>query len=711
MNWMSNRSGRLKHAEREVAISKMLGSFFALTETIGWRDARARDQERVRDAHVCAAEPVASRDARSRRKEDRNFFSISSRSFVRVWRVTLSALLLFAFVTARAHEGEDHGASPKRATGTAAGPAVRMAERNVQTPVGQFRVRLRQMPFDPRTGEEAQFEVEALERVEGAFGSSEGLQSVNIARAVARLSRADGTALEPALDTHAESSPGVRGVHYVFREAGEYKIAFDFALADGRSFSVDFPVSVTKAPVNWSFWIGLLLLALLSVGVVVIRSAPLWRAQKERKELIRRLVPATAVAAIIFAIGLLLLLRFEPPRRIRTATEVAVSAAAATGAATSSEIVIPKESQLLFGIRTALVEERPVIAGLKVTGVVRARPTSRATIAPPVSGRVFFKNGLTLGSFVARGEQIGTVEQILGASEQAGLEAQRTELQRAVLEQQAKRVEQEALAQQARARLAQAERELRRATELLEVGAVPRKRVEEAQTAVQIARQEVLAAEQQARIAAEQARVVKAGAERIGPVRRFPLIAPVAGVVSDIRATTGQQVEAGSELLNIVDLSVVYLEARVFEGDLAKVRDARRASYTTAAFPGDVFHLGEGGRGRIVAIGTAVDPQTRTVPVIFEVMNPANRLRDGMFVEIVFDIGETAPVLAVPKRAVVTEEGRTYVFVFNGGERFEKRAVLLGAEGQDFYEVKSGLSRGERVVVDGVYQLRSARPG
>ena len=631
------------------------------------------------------------------RKVESNWIRIAG-----CWLALVAALAL----SARAHEGEDHSA-PARPVATVAVASVRVAERNIQTPAGQFRVRLRQVPPDPRAGEETQFEVEALERVEGAFGSSEGLQPANISRVVARIVRADGTVIEPQLDAHEESRPGVRGVHHAFGSAGEYKIFFDFMLADGRSFSVDFPVSVVVAPINWAFWLGLVALLLLAASVVVGRYVALQREGVGGRAVARRMLPAGAVASLLFIVGALLLARVERPRQSRAPSEAAASAAASSNTLAATEIVIPKESQLLFGIRTALVEEHPVVAGLKATGVVRARATSRATIAPPVSGRVFFKNGLTLGSFVARGEQIGTVEQILGTSEQAGLEAQRTELQRAVLEQQAKRAEQEALAQQARARLAQAERELRRATELLEVGAVPRKRVEEAQTAVQIARQEVLAAEQQARIAAEQARVVKAGAERIGPVRRFPLIAPVAGVVSDIRATTGQQVEAGSELLNIVDLSVVYLEARVFEGDLAKVRDARRASYTTAAFPGEVFHLGEGGRGRIVAIGTAVDPQTRTVPVIFEVMNPANRLRDGMFVEIVFDVGETAPVLAVPKRAVITEEGRTYVFVFNGGERFEKRAVLLGAEGQDFYEVKSGLSRGERVVVDGVYQLRS----
>ena len=81
-----------------------------------------------------------------------------------------------------------------------------------------------------------------------------------------------------------------------------------------------------------------------------------------------------------------------------------------------------------------------------------------------------------------------------------------------------------------------------------------------------------------------------------------------------------------------------------------------------------------------------------------------------MFVEITIDTSGDRQVLAVPKTAVVNEEGQTFVFVFDGGERFEKRAVVLGSEGADYFEVRSGLEEGDRVVVEGIYQLRSTQP-
>ena len=91
--------------------------------------------------------------------------------------------------------------------------------------------------------------------------------------------------------------------------------------------------------------------------------------------------------------------------------------------------------------------------------------------------------------------------------------------------------------------------------------------------------------------------------------------------------------------------------------------------------------------------------------------NPFGKLREGMFVDITIDTSGDRQVLAVLKKSVVTEQGQTFVYVFNGGESFEKRAVVLGAEGADYWEVKTGLKEGERVVTDGLYQLRSTQPG
>ncbi|HWW73906.1 MAG TPA: hypothetical protein VNZ44_00835, partial [Pyrinomonadaceae bacterium] len=139
----------------------------------------------------------------------------------------LAALALMpALRTARAHGGEDDEKKPAAQAAAAGGAAapVRTAERNVQTPDGQFKVRLRQSPPDPRAGEEAQFAVELAEKVEGGFGDG-GEQHVEGATVTARVTTAAGAAVVSGLATHAEGEE--HGLHYAFRGGGEYKVFFD----------------------------------------------------------------------------------------------------------------------------------------------------------------------------------------------------------------------------------------------------------------------------------------------------------------------------------------------------------------------------------------------------------------------------------------------------------------------------------------------------
>ncbi|MBA3443087.1 MAG: efflux RND transporter periplasmic adaptor subunit [Pyrinomonadaceae bacterium] len=652
--------------------------------------------------------------------QERSGSRTSRRSYSALAGVLLLLTVSFAVPTVSAHEGEDHSdakaTAPKAASSTV---AVRTAERNVQTPAGQFRARLRQSPPDPRTYEEAQFVIDLSEQIEGGFGGSEP-QPLEGATITARVTTSDGKTIADRVPAHAEGT-GSYGVHYAFGDDGNYKIIFDVRTSDNRQLAVDFPVAVSSAPINWTFWFGLAALALVSVGAVFGYSYS-WKSDGVTgRDIARKTLPVGACALAFLVLGTVALAYFEPPRERRVIA--APPQRSATAAETTSAIgdpalggsgaliTIAKESQLLFGIRTAPIEERRIVSGLTTAGAVRARPDARAVITPPVSGRVSLNSGITLGASVGRGQRIGSIEQVLGAPEQASLEAQRIQLRTAVLEQQARASEQQANAQQARTRLNQAQRELQRATNLLEVGAAPRRRVEEAQTAVRIAEQEVRAAEDQVRVATQQAQLARESVGRVDPVRTFPLVSPITGIITELRVTTGQQVEAGAELLSVINLTTIFLEARVFERDLAAVRGSGRAAYTAPALNDEVYRIGEGGEGRLVSTGQSVDPQTRTVPVIFEVRNPLGRLREGMFVEITLDTSGGARVLSVPKQSIITEQGRTFVYVFDGGERFERRLVVLGSEGQDFYEVRSGLQAGERVVVEGIYQLRSTQPG
>lgn len=635
-------------------------------------------------------------------------------------------------LTVLAHEGEDHSADKKTTTTATTNAAVTIvsAERNITGETGQFNIVLRRSPSDARSGEAAQFLVQLAEKVEGGFGGG-GPIPLDNANVSASITKADGSAVAASLPvTHVEG--GSYRTAYFFGGTGDYKIVFAVTTQDNRSFSADFPVTVTSAPIRSSFWIGLAVLSVLTLGLL---GAVFYAAKKRGEVNYKRIVPLAVAAVLIFALGTVGLAYLVPPRQTRVIAEIPLNAPVETKSdalATTTTLTVPKESQLLFGIKTTPVETRQIIGGLKTTGTVRSRPDAKAVVVPPVAGRIILREGISLGSAVGRGEQIGYVEQVLDVGGQVGLEQQRLdveaqqrdvearklEIRNTVLQLQSQQADLRSRANQARTQLAQAQRELRRSENLVEVGAVPKKRLEEAQTAVKVAEQEIAANEQQVRLLDNQIKQTNAGqtifrTPRVNqPNKNFPLTAPVTGIVNQINATSGQQVETATQILSIVNLSTVLLEAQVFERDLPAVRESTKASFTSAALGGEVYTIGTAdGDGRIVSIGQTVNEQTRTVPVIYEVKNPFNSLREGMFVEITVDTSGNQKVLAVPKQAVVTEQGQTFVFLFDGGEKFEKRPVALGTEGADFYEIKSGLKEGERVVTEGIYQLRSTQPG
>lgn len=659
-----------------------------------------------------------------------------SKLFSRRDLVIVGAILVvfgvFLSTQIQAHGGEDHSGETKTVAAATNAPQIASivaAERNLQTDAGEFNVVLRRSPADPRTGENTRFLVRFAEKVEGGFGGGAPIALEKAAVAVS-IAAANGAKIAENISSRAETGGNYRA-EYAFQKPGDYKIIFNVTTADKRAFTVDFPVSAAAAPVRSSFWLGLTVLTVLTLGllaVIVYKQKRIGAAKAEK------FTPAAISAGAIFVFGVFALMYFLPMRETRAIAEIPLNAAASPieeALETKISLTVPKESQLLFGIKTEPVATRQITGGLKTNGIVRARPDAKAVITPPVAGRLVLRRGIMIGAAVGRGEQIGYIEQILDVSGQTELESQRLEVEaqqreveaqklqikNTVLQLQAQQAEQRAQAQQAKIRLAQAQRELRRSENLLEVGAVPKRRVEEAQTAVKVAEQEVASAEKQAALLENQIRQTNAGQAifrnpRVNtPNKTFPLTAPVTGIINQINAASGQQVETATEILSLANLSTVLIEAQVFERDLPTVRESARASFTSAALSNEVYTIGTAdGDGRLVSVGQIVNEQTRTFPVIYEVINPLQRLRDGMFVEITIDTSGNQNVLAVPKRAVVSEQGQTFVFVFDGGETFEKRPVAPGTEGADFYEIKSGLKEGERVVTEGIYQLRSTQP-
>jgi multidrug efflux pump subunit AcrA (membrane-fusion protein) len=111
--------------------------------------------------------------------------------------------------------------------------------------------------------------------------------------------------------------------------------------------------------------------------------------------------------------------------------------------------------------------------------------------------------------------------------------------------------------------------------------------------------------------------------------------------------------------------------------------------------------------GRLVSAGRQVNPQTRTLTLIYEVDNREG-LHSGLFVTAEIDTDQKENVIAIPESALTEEEGNFVVFVQIAGESFEKRTISIGIRNKGWVEVLTGLEEGEYVVTINPYQVKLA---
>jgi RND family efflux transporter MFP subunit len=256
---------------------------------------------------------------------------------------------------------------------------------------------------------------------------------------------------------------------------------------------------------------------------------------------------------------------------------------------------------------------------------------------------------------------------------------------------------------QVRVELAAAEAQLARAERLWAERTIPEKQLEEARTRVELARSRLDAA--QAKLA--QFDVGASGRGTGGAL--FQVRSPLAGTLVAIQVSSGQTVEDGEQLFTVVDLSRIWLHADVFEPDIAAVEGATRASFRVDGYDRPISIAPP--EGRVVTIGRLVDPKTRTVPVIFELPNPDQRLRIGSFATVWIETGTPRRALAIPETAIVDDAGRKVAYVQIEGESFERRVLGLGTRSGGWVEVKAGLAAGEHVVIGGAYDIKLAASG
>lgn len=226
---------------------------------------------------------------------------------------------------------------------------------------------------------------------------------------------------------------------------------------------------------------------------------------------------------------------------------------------------------------------------------------------------------------------------------------------------------------------------------------------------------------------AQVAEIVKAGA----PITHLTIRSPIKGHVLKKSVREGQYVEEGGALFDVADLANVWIQAQLYEDDLAFLptggHDPKTGkpdfdlpvTATTRAFPGKPFS------GTLSFLFPHVDAETRTLTVRFTVPNKDHELRPGMTATVTLkldhDLLAKTPagarlqtrdgkVLAVPETSVIDTGAQKVVYRQALPDTFDGVAVELGVklsarDGATFYPVLSGLAEGDRAVTAGSFLI------
>jgi RND family efflux transporter MFP subunit len=177
---------------------------------------------------------------------------------------------------------------------------------------------------------------------------------------------------------------------------------------------------------------------------------------------------------------------------------------------------------------------------------------------------------------------------------------------------------------------------------------------------------------------------------------------PIDGRVVSRNLWRGQYVEPTLTAFKVADLSRVFVELAVFERDVVTIR---------AGDPVELFAPGAASSqvtGRVAYVGDEIEAQSKTATVRVIVDQPKVPLRPGQsLLAKIHTSAKAEPTVVLPRDAVTSVDGKATVFVAHDETSVEPRAIQIGRQDGHQVEVLDGLKTGERVVVSGVFALKS----
>jgi len=182
----------------------------------------------------------------------------------------------------------------------------------------------------------------------------------------------------------------------------------------------------------------------------------------------------------------------------------------------------------------------------------------------------------------------------------------------------------------------------------------------------------------------------------------LPIYAEHTGIVTQLNVALGDYVKKGQKLVQLADLSSVWVELNAFERDLSWLKKGQEVSLK--------INTGKkaGYKGVISYIDPIINAKSRTAKVRVVLQN-RGELKPEMFVSGTIEIANSSDeVVVIPKSAVLWTGQRSVYYKEVARHSFSMREVVLGKDLGDHYQVLEGLDKGDKIVKTGTFVVDAA---
>lgn len=333
--------------------------------------------------------------------------------------------------------------------------------------------------------------------------------------------------------------------------------------------------------------------------------------------------------------------------------------AAGSGNNFSNVVPVPKESQFLFDIYTQKVSRGNFTESDHLFGTILPSSQGQANVTATQDG-IITKMFAQVGKEVKAGQPLAILEKTMDVGTQINIQNEINTLQ---------------------AEFEAAKKEMKRLEAISDIAA--KRDIDEATSRLQKAESNL-------------------ALYKSSTGRTISLIAPISGMVGNFNMAVGTSVTAGQTLFTVTDLSTLYVEAQVFDKDAGKIQPD--ASYTMECVNDQDNH--KTSRIKLLSAAQEINATNQSQKVLFEVENKEGDFKIGEFVNIHVFAATPSQQITLPNSAISEINGKPVVFSKESAESFSVRYIQLGENNGQFTSVLKGIEEGERIVINGSYQLK-----